>query len=376
MGRGRVFQGRKLTDQGTQIDALDGLRGAAVLFVFLSHTSNQGFFLAPHANFSGVGKNGVFLFFVLSSFLLTLPFVVKGGEAARRAFLIRYFARRVMRVYPLYTLYLLAGVITTAVLFRLVGASRPFGIPITLTVPEFVRQLVLREGKGITWSIVAEFRYYFVLPLMALTFTIVLKRRLIPSVLLTAGLIGVSQFVWPPSASWENDPRLGPYLPIFLIGSLMALVHHAWGESPLRASRRAALTLEALGIGALIVVAGLSPAVASSLLGRPVPFDAFHHQFVTFGLLWSIVVFASVNGRGLLRWAFERPVLRYFGFVSFSMYLLHLSVVRAVAGFGVRTTGATWLMLAGTIVLSHLSYIAIERPTSKLQLVPGRGAPR
>jgi hypothetical protein len=54
---GGVLQGRKPTDQGTQIVALDGLRGAAVLFVFPSHIGDQGYFLVPHSDLSGVGKS-------------------------------------------------------------------------------------------------------------------------------------------------------------------------------------------------------------------------------------------------------------------------------------------------------------------------------
>ena len=60
-----MLKGRNLSNEKLQIDALDGLRGLAVLIVFLSHTSNDGVFLLPSANFSGIGKSGVFLFFVL-----------------------------------------------------------------------------------------------------------------------------------------------------------------------------------------------------------------------------------------------------------------------------------------------------------------------
>jgi len=50
-------------------DALDGLRGLAVLVVIASHLSNVG--LLPQPGLSGTGKAGVYLFFVLSAFLLT-----------------------------------------------------------------------------------------------------------------------------------------------------------------------------------------------------------------------------------------------------------------------------------------------------------------
>ena len=59
-----MIEGRDISDNKLQINSLDGLRGLAVLAVFLSHTSNKGIFLIPNADFSGIGKSGVFLFFV------------------------------------------------------------------------------------------------------------------------------------------------------------------------------------------------------------------------------------------------------------------------------------------------------------------------
>ena len=53
------------------IKSLDGLRGFAVLLVLLSHMSLVGINLVPGLDFAGIGKAGVYLFFVLSAFLLT-----------------------------------------------------------------------------------------------------------------------------------------------------------------------------------------------------------------------------------------------------------------------------------------------------------------
>jgi hypothetical protein len=65
----------KTSSTNLQFGSLDGLRGIAVLFVVLSHLSNAGFNLTPVLNFAGSGKYGVFLFFVLSAFLLTFPLI-------------------------------------------------------------------------------------------------------------------------------------------------------------------------------------------------------------------------------------------------------------------------------------------------------------
>jgi len=44
------------------IVVLDGMRGLAVFFVFMSHTSGRGMALASWLNFHGIGLVGVYLF--------------------------------------------------------------------------------------------------------------------------------------------------------------------------------------------------------------------------------------------------------------------------------------------------------------------------
>ena len=65
------------------LNALDGLRGLAVLVVLASHFSSAGLF--PRPALHGVGKSGVYLFFVLSAFLLVRNLLRLPPGALRRA---------------------------------------------------------------------------------------------------------------------------------------------------------------------------------------------------------------------------------------------------------------------------------------------------
>jgi len=94
------------------IASLTGLRGIAAFSVFLFHYSSLhpgirldlsvpliGYFLQLPL---GLGFAGVDLFFVLSGFLLSLPFahaVLSGKPLPSKA---RYFKRRILRVFPAY----------------------------------------------------------------------------------------------------------------------------------------------------------------------------------------------------------------------------------------------------------------------------------
>ena len=364
-----MFQGRELSDKSFQLDSLDGLRGMAVLIVFLSHTSNGGIHLLPFADFSGIGKSGVFLFFVLSSFLLTLPFIKKGENAQNKTFLLNYLFRRFFRIYPLYFLYLLLALVTSLTIWKLFDHHTPVGIPFVLSFNEFLEHLFLLQGKGVTWSILVEFRYYFILPILALTYSVIFKNKILPSITLTVLLIAITQTIWPQSESLQNDPRLGPYLPIFFMGSLLAVFFYRWKESPLSSNGKALLFIEGAGILAIIVLIFMIPSVSSSVLGKEIPFNYYHKQFIVFGILWSLVVFSCAVGAGKTRNFFESAFLRYLGFISFSVYLLHVIATQIIRSLGGGMPMQGWLILIFTIVISHISWMLIEKPTSKIRLI-------
>lgn len=73
----------------------DGIRGLAVLVVWLAHTSGRGQSLTQWLMFRGIGHIGVMLFFVLSGFLLSLPINNKFR-------LKNYLTRKFLRITPLY----------------------------------------------------------------------------------------------------------------------------------------------------------------------------------------------------------------------------------------------------------------------------------
>lgn len=361
-----MLAGRELSDRRMQLDSLDGLRGVAVLIVVVSHLSNSGMYLLPLVNLRGYGKSGVYLFFLLSSFLLTYPFLLKGREALDRMYLANYALRRFLRIYPLYLCYLLLALSTTFLFAR--WSPSLGGIPFPLSPAEFIEHVVLRQGKGVTWSILVEFRYYFFLPLLALLLSVVLKNKLIPALLLTVALISIAQFLWPQSGIVSNDLRLGPYLPIFFMGALLAVLYLRWQQTELHQQQALGLWVQIAGAVAMLLLVLSIPSVASFVSSTTVAPGYFHRQIILYGLLWSTVVFAAIATPGPLRIVFESPVLRYVGFISFSVYLLHVVVMDLFTRFVPQTAAQGWLILLATIAVSHLSWRLIEKPTSKIRL--------
>jgi len=97
--------------QAKHLPPLDGLRGGAILMVLLFHVWRVpgGGVSGPvsHAieNFASIGWTGVELFFVLSGFLITG--ILLDARQATNYFRV-FYARRVLRIFPLYYLTLIA----------------------------------------------------------------------------------------------------------------------------------------------------------------------------------------------------------------------------------------------------------------------------
>ena len=155
---------RNISDTTLQLDALDGLRGFAALIVIFSHTSNAAMYFLPLLDARGIAKSGVFLFFLLSSFLLSRALIKQGNDAFSKKAISHYAQRRFFRIYPLYIPYLLLGLISTFIFGSLL--NKDSGIPFALTAQDFLNHLFLLDGKGVTWSIAVEFKFYVVLPMV------------------------------------------------------------------------------------------------------------------------------------------------------------------------------------------------------------------
>jgi peptidoglycan/LPS O-acetylase OafA/YrhL len=88
------------------IRSLDGLRGLAILMVLVAHFYPKWLIVDAYPNLTWImgrivspGGYGVELFFVLSGFLITGILL---DTRAERGFLVKFYARRTLRIFPLY----------------------------------------------------------------------------------------------------------------------------------------------------------------------------------------------------------------------------------------------------------------------------------
>jgi peptidoglycan/LPS O-acetylase OafA/YrhL len=367
---------------GGHLPGLDGLRGVAILMVLVLHFTLYGGMQASASldqlfyRLAIIGWIGVDLFFVLSGFLITgILYDTKGS----RHFFRNFYARRSLRIFPLYYFALF---VFCVVLPRLAPAS-----PDLVTLAQqsgwywsyLVNLKVTLEGwssNGLLehfWSLSVEEQFYLVWP-VALFF---LRRRaliglclasLAVSLIVRLSLVQVGQSV----AAYALTPAR---LDTLAIGALLALV--ARGPDGLASLRRwagPAAGIAAFGLAILIVWRrGLeADDSAVQVIGYPL-------LAALFGALLSRILTQSPASP--LSRIMASAGLRFFGRYSYALYVIHhplvfflrrqgISVYAWPKLFGLQLPAqlvfivfATGLALAGALLSWHL----YELPFLKLK---------
>ncbi len=324
-----------MTARTDGVPALDGLRGLAALMVVASHGAAAGMHLVPGLNLEGIGKHGVFLFFVLSAFLLTQQALAWPRPSAWRFELAMYGSRRVARIAPLYVCVLLAA-------WVLGGPG--LGVPIDTSA--LWAHLTLSEGRGIYWSIPVEFLYYLWIPPLAYWLGAALPWRL--RAVGVIALVACCALMFPSGSAPANSDQMRWYLPVLLSGSIAAWL------AP-RVPQGSKVRLAELLLPSVLMLT--TPALWS------VSVDHWHRSFLFWGLCWAVVVILLY--RGLLPWTaslLARPSMVCLGRWCFGLYLLHLPAQALARRLPVVGEVQAWIGLLLAIALAALAYRLIERP--------------
>lgn len=326
---------------------LDGLRGLAVLMVVFGHGANHG--LGPFGPDSMMirGKLGVYLFFVLSAYLLDRQ-IIKMFQQGRAQwdYWRYYFSRRVLRIFPLFFLAL--------VVFRVANAA---GLKVVIhSWGQLWEHLALQRGDHIFWSIPVEFKYYLISPILLYFFHRVLRWNLWAMGITFAALfVGVYQY----SVRWQPDGTSTLlYLNIFLMGTLVAVLERCvpnfWNA--LRTFKPASSL-------------GWSVILAFSLWSWKMDDFTSINTFLPAAALWSIAL-AATFGPGWWASLLSFKPLRWVGKVSFSMYLFHIPVLMCVKILDWNPAVLWMVYLSATAVVCAVTYLCVEYPLQSFKPFP------
>ena len=352
------------TSSGRFIPEMDGVRFVAIAMVVLFHlngyltakaVSPQYAFTAHSdwlAQVALVGFRGVELFFVISGFILGLPFAAHYIAGAPQVSLSKYYLRRVTRLEPPYfvTIFVLL-LLAIAIQRKAVAALLPHLIASLC----YMHNLIYAKPStalGVAWSLEIEVQFYLLVPVLTLLFAV--KRRWLRRCLLLAAMTGslAAQTLYLP-----DHPRLAlsilAYLQYFLAGFLLADIFLVeWEQSPRLSMRWDFAALAAWPV----MFAVLRSATLSHWI---------------FPYLLLLLYCAAFRGTWTNR-LFSHPWITAIGGMCYSIYLIHYEVISAVARFTkpVSEGAPYWIHLlvqfvmvgSAVVFICGLYFVLLEKP--------------
>jgi len=344
-----------------RIPELDGIRGLALLFVLFSHLTNHNITLFPSIKLSGhaSGRIGVYIFFSLSSFLLTINILnLTDAEKKLPSVWIAFFFRRLIRIYPLYCLALLLVYLAP----ELQGI---FEFP-DFTLALFFNHLMIREGMNHFWIIPLEIKFYLFLPAFMVISFAILRLNLPTFIILNFIILVMVPFIWNffiPGITGLKS--LFANLPVFLPGVICACIQTLYKKSPIQLNRN---IIDSIGVLLLLATILLMPNLFERVTGHTNYFLFTRNFLVFWGIVCSSMLFCAINGSGIFSKLLSMTIIRIIGVISFSAYVCHWFILNLVNSLDISQIQKISYFFLITFLVSFVSYVFIEKPLSSIRI--------
>jgi peptidoglycan/LPS O-acetylase OafA/YrhL/SAM-dependent methyltransferase len=325
--------------------------------------------------------SGVWLFFALSGYVISRPFVEALLGHRPLPALVPYALRRALRIYPLYW-------IALSVLIAIAGAGGVGGA--ALTAHYLLYNNLLRGQEEAVfpaaWTLTLEAIFYAAVPALAL---VLARRRRALSAERLAALVLASwllSIAFTAVADLQGESSTGLWLRFlfpsmwqsFCPGIMLAIAPHLrsprWRRWLVRApaARLAAPAIVVLGLAAVLLSAraplrfGVVPYELVSDLSRPL-----------FALAYGLLVAGALRARD---WSRHGRWILTLGLASYGIYLIHPVLEELLLRYGLdplaHDTVPAYLVHVAflgclTIVLAISSWNWVERPAIGLARVLG-----
>lgn len=381
--------GQTVLEHERHYPALDGLRGIAILMVMMSHFAI--YIESTNATFRAAmriaerGWLGVDLFFVLSGFLITR--ILIGMRETEQSIWV-FYARRVLRIFPLYYAVLLLVVVVSPALAHLlfdrhISTQHTAWLWLYLSnIPLTFHQLPCPRSElfGVDhfWSLAVEEQFYLVWPLVVLRYP--------PRTAMTAAWamlpigLAIRFYLTHAGVLSTNADFFSPVRAYGLcIGALLAMGLQS--RSSAEASRLGWLLL-ALSAAVTVLLF-----FVRKVLGIEILPGADHLTTATFFASVIAVSVGSTAGAATINSFLSLGALRWFGRRSYGLYVWHAlvqgMVIRMVrehrpAPRGMVDDAITIVLcFAVACALSTMSWHLLEKPflALKRHFAYERGSP-
>ena len=366
--------------ESNYLPQLECLRGLAILLVFLFHayglTYGEG---SGKTNllesFIASGDTGVTLFFVLSGFLLSLPWLkyLAAGRTGNQPGVSSFYKARALRVLPLYLVAVAFGTLMTGA--YLAGAKAAVFMFVGFDIFPY---------SVIWWTLSTEIQFYVLLPIAfwawsrsAWTRWLLLGALLLWAIFYTYLIL--LQRLPENEGGYFYAKSIFGRLPAFLIGILSAQLYIVLKPLTLAYIDRQTLRLLA-SIIFIALLTGLGLVLqAVTLMGHAEAEKSWHIRHTWEALLWAGMILCLVLAKP---WGERLLLNRHFavvGKLSYSLYLVHVPILfyliyPAIQAVGADVYSSSFMAIAYPILglvislgLSLLTYRFIELPFLNLK---------
>lgn len=351
------------------IKSLDGLRGVAVLLVIIYHFGKKLEFISFDFE---LGWIGVQLFFVLSGYLIT-RILVKEKEQQFSFYMKRFYWRRILRIFPIYFLYLF---FITALYF-VTKEPKDFSFAAPFLFTYTYNYSVLFPEWGITnlyshlWSLSVEEQFYLFWPLLVFLLSINGLKRLCLGLIILVPVFRFFMATW--LAPYGGDDYIGlsiywftiSHLDAFAVGGIMNII-----------SEKSQVKIVSYRwiIWVVVITAGIVNLLNYNMdlttyeissFGYLLPsLENYQHvwSYSILNILFACIIIKSVRkGSNLL----QNKVLVFIGKISYGIYLYHFIAILAIKKLTNQpliNEFVTFLLYMVLVLgISYMSYIVIEK---------------
>ncbi|MFT5709791.1 MAG: peptidoglycan/LPS O-acetylase OafA/YrhL [Halioglobus sp.] len=358
---------------------LECLRGLAILMVFAFHAYgvSLGADMRQHsimASFMVSGNSGVTLFFVLSGFLLSLPWLnFLLGNTASPPNNFNFYSARFLRIIPLYYLAVLVSVLATGKVVE--GANAAIFSFIGFDIFPY---------SVVWWTLATEVQFYLLLPVLFMAWS---HSNFTRAVLLLVFCVWAYSYITlvilnglpATSMTYFYTKSLFGRFPAFLIGILAAVLYltlkRHTGFDRHKNSLRVVSMVMSIGFIFLLGVV----LQKSAIMGDAKAEKFWHIRHVYEALLWAAIMLTLILGKPVGGFLLTNRAMAITGKISYSLYLVHVPILfyiiyPAKNSLGVAEYSTSpylyvyaLLSLFASVVLATCTYKLIELPFLNLK---------
>jgi peptidoglycan/LPS O-acetylase OafA/YrhL len=356
---------RKISSERSYIEESEGVRFVATVLVIVGHilvymrvkTEAPYHASVPEKMFIALFTKeglGLEIFFVLSGFLLVLPFISHYCNQTKKPSLAEYYLRRIVRLELPY--FLALTVSSLLLVFFIQKFSFDYLLPRYIASLFYSNQIIYRvhpEPLPLAWSLETEVIFYLLVPLLSMLF---LKNKIFRRLLLAAGIITIPFILY----TYQIRPRFEilRWVQYFLGGTLLADVYVNERHKFTGTKWREVITV--VSFVSLIIISTFLTSGANRMVSHMIK------PFIIALFIFSVIHYKS------FRPFFTNLYVKAIGIMCYSIYLWHYMIISFLGKYTLHLRVGNnllpnlliqaFIILPVILTVSFLMFKYVEKP--------------